>query len=111
MTRNMDNVGLLATGSGMEQFQLSLGGWFVPGTRSSMASGAYPLSGSGSGPADLQKSLSSTQLSHPGDASAGGRVESTLLVDWVDFGLTRAAWQHALPKGKRGTIPRVLTTL
>jgi hypothetical protein len=29
MTGNKDNVGFLATGSGVQQFQLSLGGWFV----------------------------------------------------------------------------------
>jgi hypothetical protein len=29
MTGNEDNVGFLATGSGVEKFQLSLRGWFV----------------------------------------------------------------------------------
>lgn len=38
----------------MQRFQLSLRGCFVRGTRSSLASSAYPLSGSGSGPASLQ---------------------------------------------------------
>src|SRR5208282_4475866 len=56
MTGNEDNVGFLATGSGVEQFQLSLRGWFVRGARSSLASGAYPLSGSGSAPAGLRNS-------------------------------------------------------
>ena len=46
MTGNEDNVGFLATGSGVQQFQLSLRGGFVRGARSSLASGAYPLSGS-----------------------------------------------------------------
>jgi hypothetical protein len=56
MTGNADNVGFLATGSGVKQFQLSLRGWFVYGARSSLASGAYPLSGSGSAPAGLRNS-------------------------------------------------------
>ena len=33
MTGNEDNVGFLATGSGVKQFQLSLGRWFVPRCR------------------------------------------------------------------------------
>ena len=56
MTGNEDHVGFLATGSGVKQFQLSLGGCFVRGARSSLASGAYPLSGSGSAPAGLRNS-------------------------------------------------------
>jgi hypothetical protein len=56
MTGNEDNVGFLTTGSGVQQFQLSLRGWFVRGVRSSLASGAYPLSGSGSAPAGLRNS-------------------------------------------------------
>jgi hypothetical protein len=41
MTGNEDNLGFLATGSGVEQFQLSLGGWFIRGNRSSLAAGTY----------------------------------------------------------------------
>ena len=83
MTGNEDNVGFLATGSGVQQFQLSLRGCFVRGARSSLASVAYPLSGSGSAPAGLQNSQPSAKLPHTGDASTGARVESRLLADWV----------------------------
>jgi hypothetical protein len=50
MIGNEDNVGFLATGSGVEQFQLSPRGWFVRGAHFSLASGGYPLSGSGPAP-------------------------------------------------------------
>ena len=50
MTGNEHDVGFLATGSGVKQFQLSSRGWFVRGARSSLAPGACALSDSGSGP-------------------------------------------------------------
>jgi hypothetical protein len=56
MTGQEDNVGFLATGSGVKQFQLSTRGWFVREARSSLPSGAYPLSGCGSAPAGLRNS-------------------------------------------------------
>ena len=66
MTGNKDNVGFLATGSGVKQFQLSLGGWFVRGVCSSLASGAYPLSGSGPVPAGIRNSQPPNKPAHPG---------------------------------------------
>jgi len=68
MTGKEDNVGFLATGSGVQQFQLSLTGWFVPGARSSLASGAYPLSGSASAPSGLWSSQPPDKPAHPGHA-------------------------------------------
>jgi hypothetical protein len=56
MTGKEDNVGFLATASGVKQFRLPSRGWFVREARSSLASGAYPLSGSGSAPAGLRNS-------------------------------------------------------
>jgi hypothetical protein len=56
MTGQEDNVGFLVTGSGVKQFQLSSRAWFVREARSSLASGAYPLSGSASAPAGLRNS-------------------------------------------------------
>jgi hypothetical protein len=46
MTGHEDNVGFLATGSGVKQFQLSLGGWFVPQER--RLSATSPRAGNGS---------------------------------------------------------------
>ena len=83
MTGDEDNVGFLATGSGVQQFQLSSWGWFVPGSRSPLASGAYPLSSSRWAPAGLRNSQPSTKLPHTGDANAGARAESALLADWT----------------------------
>jgi hypothetical protein len=83
MTGQEDNVGFLASGSVVKQFQLSSRGWFVRGPRSSLASGACPLSGSGSAPAGLRNSQLPDKLPHAGDASAGARLESTLLADWA----------------------------
>jgi hypothetical protein len=83
MTGNVDNVGFPRTGSGVKQFQLSLGEWFVCGAHSSLASGAYPLHGCGSGPVGLRNSEPPNKLPHTGDASAGERLESTLLADWA----------------------------
>ena len=84
MTGNEDNVGFLATGSGVKQFQLSLRGWFVREARSFLASsGVYPLSGSGSAPAGLRNSQPPNKLPHTGDASAGARVESRPPSDWA----------------------------
>src|SRR5208282_2072414 len=83
MTGKVDNVGFPRTGSGVEQFQLSLRGWFVRGARSSLASGAYPLSGSGPAPAGLRNSQPPNKLPHAGDASAGARVGFSLLADWA----------------------------
>jgi hypothetical protein len=71
MTGNADNVGFLATGSGVKQFQLSLRGWFVRGARSFLASGAYPLSGSEPAPADLRNPQPPNKLAHTGNANYG----------------------------------------
>ena len=79
MTGNVDNVGFLTTGSGVQQFQLSLGGWFVRGARFSLASGACPLSA----PAGLRNSQPPNKLPQTGDASAETRVESKLPTDWA----------------------------
>jgi hypothetical protein len=68
MTGNEDNVGFLATGSGVKEFQLSSRGSFVRGARSSLASGAYPLSGSASAPAGLRNSQPPNKPAHPGHA-------------------------------------------
>jgi hypothetical protein len=83
MTGIKDNVGFLATGSGVQQFQLSLRGWFVRGARSSLASDAYPLSGSWSGRAALRYPQPSTRLPQTGAARPGARLEPTLLTNWA----------------------------
>ena len=83
MTGNKDNVGFLATGSGVKQFQLSSRGCFVREARSSLASDACPLSGSGPAPAGLRNSQPPNKLPHTGDASAGARVQSRLPSDWA----------------------------
>jgi hypothetical protein len=46
MTGHEDNVGFLATGTGVKQFQLSLGGCFIPKER--RMSATSPRAGSGS---------------------------------------------------------------
>ena len=68
MTGNEDHVGFLATGSGVKQFQLSSRGWFARGARSSLASGAYPLSGSASAPAGLRNPQPPNKPGRPGNA-------------------------------------------
>ena len=76
MTGLVDIVGFLATGSGVQQFQLSLWGWFVPGAPFSLASGAYPLFGSGSAPACLRNSQPPNKPARPGCAPPTANIPS-----------------------------------
>lgn len=71
MTGIEDNVGCLATESGVPQFQLSLRGWFAHGARSSLAPGTHLLFSAGSDPVDPQNSQPSTAPSHHGKGGRG----------------------------------------